>query len=65
MAKVTFPQTELETRTAVHKVRLDHGFKTADEALIYLIERDKFATYLERKVNELEEENRKLRDNLE
>ena len=37
MAKVTFPQTELETRTAVHQIRLDHGFKTADEALIYLI----------------------------
>jgi len=55
MAKVTFPQTELETRTAVHKVRLEHGFKTADEALIYLIERDKYASELEKKVKELEE----------
>lgn len=55
MAKVTFPQTELETRTAIHKVRLDHGFKTADEALIYLIERDKYASELEKKVKELEE----------
>jgi hypothetical protein len=58
MAKVTFPQTELETRTAVHKVRLEHGFKTADEALIYLIERDKYAS-------ELEAENKKLRNRLD
>lgn len=57
MVKVTFPQTELETRTAVHKVRLEHGFKTADEALIYLIERDKYASKLEKKVKELEKRN--------
>jgi|GEM_PF-3859020 hypothetical protein len=57
MVKVTFPKTELETRTAVHKVRLEHGFKTADEALIYLIERDKYASELEKKVKELEKRN--------
>jgi|CZCB01.1.fsa_nt_gi hypothetical protein len=57
MVKVTFPKTELETRTAVHKIRLEHGFKTADEALIYLIERDKYASELEKKVKELEKRN--------
>jgi hypothetical protein len=56
MVQVTFPRTELETRTAIHKVRLDKGFKTADETLIYLIERAKLTDELEKKLAECEKE---------